>query len=698
MKLVIVEKPDACSSIAKVLGAARQQGYYEGSGYVCVPAFGHLLCLAKPDVYVGTTEWKLEQLPILPDKFILDPDKDKEKQLSLIKKLYQRLDIDAVINACDGDREGELIFRYIYRHINGAKPAQRAWMQELTAEGIKKAFAEMKPLSHYALLGDAGQCRGEADWLLGMNATRAFTKIANGSTLSLGRVQTPTLAIICERTLANKSFKSEPFYTLVLNVEKDGTKFTAKSERYKTLPQAQHDLKTAQNAPKIVAEAETKLRIEQPPLLYQLSDLQIAGNKTYGYSIAQVDEAAQALYLAGAMSYPRTDTSFITDTVFAEVPGILKKLSAFQDYVDVIQKLPQALNTNSVDDSKVTGHHALIPTKEFSPAKFQSLGEAEQNLLKLVIMRFVTAFGEPCKKDVSTIAIAAQDIKFFAKGSVITYAGWRNLFDVADEDEDGSKEDDQKLPKLAIGAALTAEVILTEGKTAPPKLFTEAGLIAYMRNCGKDVADKELKKVLVDKEGIGRPATRSAIIETLFKRQYIVKEKKYIVPTELGRKVYEMVKPLQLVNVTLTANWEQRLDRIEAGTLTAAQFGNDIRKFATEIVEEIKQIQAPALPLSTTNEDDLKCPKCSKKTVSVFEFNKRDTGKKQVAIHCKNKQCGWVYWNNAICGKILSATQLEKLVAKGKTDTIKGFTSKNGKAFDAKLSLKNDLSGLQFLF
>ncbi|GHT81345.1 DNA topoisomerase I [Bacteroidia bacterium] len=694
MKLVIVEKPDACNSIAKVLGAAKQQGYFEGNGYVCVSAVGHLLKLADSEAYTGTKEWRLDLLPILPKQFVVEPDPDKKERIAIIKKMYQRADIDSVINACDGDREGELIFRYIYRHIGGTKPAYRAWMQELTTEGIKKAFAGIKPISQYAALGDAGQCRGEADWLLGINATHCLTKIGNGSTLSLGRVQTPTLAIICERTLANKNFKSAPFYTLVLSAQKDGINFTAKSERYKELSQAQNDLQTAQNSPKTVIKAETKPCIEQPPLLFQLSDLQMAGNKIYGYSIAQIDDAAQKLYLAGAMSYPRTDTSFITETVFGEITGILKNLAGFENFAGAIKKLPNTLNNNTVDDSKVTGHHALIPTKELTPAKYQQLEEVERNLLNLVITQFIAAFGEPCKKDNTEIEIAAQNIHFSATGSVIIYAGWRGLFGTETSDAE-KNEDNQTLPKLKVNDTLIGEIAIAEGKTTPPKLFTQAGLIAYMMHCGKDVQDKELKKVLVDKEGIGRPATRRAIIDKLLKRKYVETQKKYIVPTELGMKVYEMVKPLSIVNVSLTAQWEQKLDQIEAGKFSAIQFGDEMRKFTTEIVQEIKQIQPPALPLSTTTDNDLKCPKCGKKTASVFEFTKKETGKKQVAVHCKDKQCGWVYFNNPFCGKSLTASQLETLVAKGKTGIVKGFTSKAGKPFDCVMKLKKDLSGIE---
>jgi DNA topoisomerase-3 len=295
----------------------------------------------------------------------------------------------------------------------------------------------------------------------------------------------------------------------------------------------------------------------------------------------------------------------------------------------------------------------------------------------------------------------AQDIKFAATGAAITKAGWRELFLLEDkEQEEAQQEEAQPLPKLAVGDSITGSIALTEGKTTPPKLFTEASLIAYMMSCGKEVADKELKKILVDKEGIGRPATRRAIIDTLLsKRKYVERQKKYIVPTELGVKVYALVKHLSIVNVALTAQWEQKLDQIEAGALTAKQFDSEMRRFTTEIVREIQQMKAPEMPLTSSSSNDLKSPKCKKKTASVFEFTKKDTGKKHTAIHCKDKQCGWAYWNNPVCGKTLSAAQLEKMVAKGKTDTIKGFTSKtSGKTFDSHLALKEDLTGVKFQF
>jgi DNA topoisomerase-3 len=695
MKLVIVEKPDACASVAKVLGAAKQQGYYEGNGYLCASAVGHLLQLAEPDAYTGSSKWILEQLPILPEKFMVIPDKDKEKQLGLIKTLYQRPDVDAVINACDGDREGELIFRYIYRYIQGNKPAHRAWLQELTAEGIKKAFREQKPLAQYATLGDAGQCRSEADWMLGMNATRALTLIGNGSTLSLGRVQTPTLAIICERTLANRSFTSVPFYVLLLSAQKNGVSFIAETERYEILAQAQSDLQTAKNSPKVVVSAETRLRTEQPPLLYQLSDLQMAGSKRYGYSIAQVDDAAQALYLKGVMSYPRTDTSFITDSVFAEVPTILKKLAGFPQYAGAVGKLPKTLNAHAVDNSKVTGHHALIPTKEFTPGQFQALNEVEQNILGLVIARFITTFGESCKKNITNVQIAAGGILFKARGSVILHEGWRGLLPSKEEDS----EDSPPLPPLAKGETLPSEITIAEGKTAPPKLFTQSTLIEYMQHCGKSIDDKELKKILIDKEGIGRPATRRAIIDTLFQRKYVEMQKKHIVPTELGLKVYEMVKRLSIASATLTAQWEQRLDQIEAGATTAQQFGKEMREYVAKTIAEIKQIPVPKLPVvENNNKNGVSCPKCGKSTAFTFEFQPKNKQEKQLAIHCIDKQCGWVYFNNPLCGKSLTQAQLKKLAGAGKTDLIKGFTSKTGKTFDARLVLKPDFSGVEFNF
>jgi DNA topoisomerase-3 len=704
MKLVIVEKPDACAAIAKVLGAAKQQGYYEGNGYLCAAAAGHLLKLAEPDAYTGSSKWLIEQLPVLPAEFILEPDKAdpyKEKQLSLIKKLYQRPDVEAVINACDGDREGEVIFRYIYKYIKGKKPAYRAWMQELTAEGIKKAFREQKPLARYAPLGDAGQCRGEADWMLGMNATRALSIICNGSTLSLGRVQTPTLAIICEAYLANKNFTAAPFYTLLFSSQKNGVGFTAETERYGSFMQAQGDLQAAQSSPKRVASIETSLRTEQPPMLYQLSDLQMEGSRRYGYTIAQVDDAAQELYLKGLMSYPRTDTSFITDSVFAEVPAILKKLAAFPQYADAVRKLPQALNTHSVDSSKVTGHHALIPTRELTPAQFQSLDEAAQNVLSLVIARFITAFGEACKKNITFAQVAAGDILFTTTGSVIVYEGWRGLLDSSSEDSEDGEKDAQALPKLTQGEILNGEAALAEGKTAPPKLFTQSSLIKYMQHCGRSIDDKELKKVLVDKEGIGRPATRRAIIDTLFHRKYVEMQKKHIVPTELGMRVYGMVKHLSIVNVALTAQWEQKLDQIEAGALPAQLFGDEMRQYVAKIVSEVKQIAVPKLPIVVENSDKqgAKCPKCGKCTAFIFEFQPKNAKGKQAAIHCIDKQCGWVYFNSPICGKSLTPTQLKKLAEAGRTDLIKGFTSaKTGKPFDMRLALKPDLTGVIFDF
>jgi DNA topoisomerase-3 len=697
MILVICEKPDAAKKIAGFLEKTQnRQGFLEGQKYLITWAIGHLIELAKPEEYTGNKKWDLKDLPIIPDNFILKPDPAKVAQIKTVKSLLDRNDVYSVINACDPDREGELIFRYIWKYLNGNKPVDRIWLNTFTKADVQKAFTNPESQNKYNSLAFAGKGRSEADWLLGMNGTMALSLAANRGTLSLGRVQTATLALICKRTLEHRDFVSQPFWVVELQCEKEGVIFSGETDPYFDREQATEALKKASQGTKIVAEIEVEKRTEKPPLLYDLTALQQKANQLFGYTATQTDSIAQALYQAGLMSYPRTDSRYIGENLFLQIPDLLKSIAKIGAFSKYLTGYPDTLSKHCVDDGKVTGHHALIPTAEPTQQVWDALDDTHRKLLGLVIVRMFQAFERDCQKEFTRLTINAGGVEFFVQGTKVIHPGWRRIFN--DREDDEGKE--QKLPGLIKDEIVQGEPTMYESKTKPPTLFTERSLIAAMKNCANELEDKSLKKTLQNVEGIGRPATRAAIIETLLQRKYCIREKDKIIPTELGFGVYHLVKDYKIANPVLTAEWEQKLDEIANNQRSYSGFITECKEYTAEIVKEIlSQVETNNLTQVSQKEDILGmalCPKCGKKSVKAFVY--QNDGKNITAIGCRNKECKFAYFNPEICSKRLTEKQLYDLVEKGITGLVKGFVNpKTGKGFDRKVRFRDDMKGVEFV-
>lgn len=657
--------------MAAVLGAKeRHDGYLSGNGYLVTWAFGHLVQLAMPDAY-GYTGFRRENLPILPQAFKYIPRQireDKEykpdpgvlKQLRIIRELFSRA--DRLVNFGDAGREGELIFRLIYNYTGCRKPFDRLWISSLTDRAIREGLDNLRPGNDYDNLYRAAEARAIADWEIGLNATQALSIAAGQGIYSLGRVQTPTLMMICCRYLENRDFTPQTYYRLKVSAEKDGTPFAAFSElRYETLPAANATL-AAVTATGTVAVADVQRRevSQDPPLLYDLTALQKEANGRYGFSADKTLSIAQSLYEKKVLSYPRTGSRYLSDDVFDEIPdriALLERYPAFAAHATVLKGT--SLNRRSVDAGKVTDHHALIIT-ECLPGK---LSADERTVYDMVAARLLEAFSARCLKDVTTVSFTAGNSVFTAKGTVIKSAGWRA---VRDEDDEGMAA----LPPLQPGEAFplqSAECV--EKQTKPRPLHTESTLLSAMEHCGRELQDDELRDSLKE-NGIGTPATRASIIETLFARGYVRRDKKSLVPTDKGLAVYYIVKDKRIADVEMTGQWETALAKIESGEMNPDTFRKGIEVYAAQITEELLQVQ-----VSVADAEHIPCPKCHFGRILFYP---------KVA-KCSNVDCSLTVFRNK-GEKQLTDSQIADLVTKGRTALIKGFRSKEGKTFDAYLT------------
>jgi DNA topoisomerase-3 len=590
MKVIIAEKPSVGREIAKVFGAiTKKDGYMEGKGYTFTWAFGHLLQLAPPQEY-GFRGWNVQNLPMLPQKFKLSIRKIKSKdgmiedpgvrkQLDIIKTLFD--EATEIIVATDAGREGELIFRYIYYYLKCKKPFKRLWISSQTDEAIKDGFRNLKPGSDYDTLFNSAHCRSQSDWLVGMNATQALS-LSSGtrSVLSLGRVQTPTLAMICSRYLENKNFVPEPFYQVSIILDKNGQLFKAVTdEKFKTKEEAQLIIDQVLPTGNIL-NVEAKPRKEPPPLLHDLSSLQQEANKKKGFTADQTLTLLQNLYESKLVTYPRTGSRYIGDDVFARVPNLIEKLKNHPEFGKQATVLSDAkLNKRSVNAKKVTDHHAILPTGELP----YQLSPDKQAIYDLVAGRMLEAFHQDCIKEITKIAVESG-AKFFASGTVIGVVGWRAVFNEPDEEK--KEEENTSLPKVQQGENLPViEKNLLEKQTKPKPLYNEASLLKSLETAGKDIDDEELRYAMKD-SGLGTPATRAAIIETLIKRDYVMREKKSLLPTQTGLAVYNVVKDYRIAQAELTGNWEKRLEEIRSGA-SVDGFQAEIRTYTTSITQEL---------------------------------------------------------------------------------------------------------------
>ena len=675
MIALIAEKPSVAKDIARIIGATqRNDGYLSGNGYMVTWAFGHLIQLAMPEAY-GVANFRRESLPIIPGDFQLIPRQVKAekgykadpgvlKQLKVIKEVFDQC--DRIIVATDAGREGELIFRYIFHYLSCHKPFVRLWISSLTDRAIREGMENLQPGERYDNLYLAAKSRSEADWLIGINATQALSVAAGQGVFSLGRVQTPTLVMICDRYLENKNFVPTKFWQLKASTASGGIGFTAQSTaRWEQQPEAIAALQRAKDAGQLVVKSvERKETAQEPPLLYDLTTLQKEANTKLNFSADKTLSIAQSLYEKKMMSYPRTGSRYISEDVFEEMPeriALLERYPRFAGYAAGLNGT--TLNRRSVNDGKVTDHHALIVTENL-PGE---LSKDERAVYELVAGRMLEAFSGKCVKDVTTALLSAGDTGFTVKGAVMKTAGWRAVF----SEQDTEDEDTATLPPLQEGQTLPLSgVDLLEKQTKPKPLHTESSLLAAMENAGKELEDAELKASLKD-AGIGTPATRAAIIETLFARQYIVREKKNLVPTDKGLAVYRIVKDKKIADVEMTGMWETALAKIEAGSMDADTFRKGIEVYAAQITAELLSVQ-----LSFASGETCPCPKCGNGRILFYP---------KVA-KCSNVDCTLTIFRNK-CDKQLTDKQIVELVTKRKTGLIKGFKGKNGKAFDASLVL-----------
>ena len=672
---MIAEKPSVAKDIARIIGATqRNDGYLSGNGYMVTWAFGHLIQLAMPEAY-GVANFRRESLPILPPDFQLIPRQVKAekgykadpgvlKQLKVIKEVFDQC--DRIIVATDAGREGELIFRYIFHYLNCRKPFVRLWISSLTDKAIREGLDNLQPGERYDNLYLSAKSRSEADWLIGINATQALSVAAGQGVFSLGRVQTPTLMMICDRYLENKNFVPTKFWQLKASTASGGIGFTAQSTaRWKQQPEAIAALQRVKDAGQFVVKSvERKEAAQEPPLLYDLTTLQKEANTKLNFSADKTLSIAQSLYEKKVMSYPRTGSRYISEDVFEEMPeriALLERYPRFAGYAAGLNGT--TLNRRSVNDGKVTDHHALIVTENL-PGE---LSKDERAVYELVAGRMLEAFSGKCVKDVTTVLLSAGDTGFTVKGAVMKEAGWRAVF----SEQDTEDEDTATLPPLQEGQTLPLSgVDLLEKQTKPKPLHTESSLLAAMENAGKELEDAGLKASMKD-AGIGTPATRAAIIETLFARQYIVREKKNLVPTDKGLAVYQIVKDKKIADVEMTGMWETALAKIEASGMDADTFRKGIEVYAAQITAELLSVQ-----LSFASGETCPCPKCGSGRILFYP---------KVA-KCSNVDCTLTIFRNK-CDKQLTDKQIVELVTKRKTGLIKGFKGKNGKVFDASLML-----------
>jgi len=591
MKVCVTEKPSVARDIARLLGANdKHDGYYEGNGYQVTWTFGHLCELKEPNDYTDQWKWwSLGQLPMIPQRFgiKLKDDEGIKKQFNVIRTLIASA--EEVINCGDAGQEGELIQRWVYQKAECARPVKRLWISSLTDESIRKGFEQLKDSKDFDNLYFAGLSRAIGDWILGMNATRLYTLKYSRSrdVLSVGRVQTPTLAMIVARYREIENFVPEDYWELKTKYR--GVTFNSTRGRFKTEDEARGIVGQIKQLPLTVTSVETKKGREAPPRLFDLTSLQVECNKKFGMSADEALKTIQSLYEKKATTYPRVDTTFLSDDIYPQVPGILQAMAPYANLtapVLALSKLPKSKKV--FDNSKVTDHHAIIPTN-VNPATV-AMTPDEKRVYHLIAMRFIAAFYPDCEFNTTTVMAEVGSYGFKATGKEILKQGWRELFNKPGDkatDEDGKEkaedEDNGTMPHFEKGESGPHEPSVIKRTTQPPKLYTEGTLLRAMETAGKTVDDEELRDAMKE-NGIGRPSTRAAIIETLFKRRYIRKERKSITPTLAGIQLIDTIHEPLLKSASLTGLWEKKLREIERGEYSAAQFIEELKTMIGEIV------------------------------------------------------------------------------------------------------------------
>ena len=587
MIVCIAEKPSVARDIAKVLGAnTSHEGYMEGNGYQVTWTFGHLCTLKEPHDYTAAWKpWALSRLPMIPQRFgiKLIADKGVEKQFKIIESLFQKA--DAIVNCGDAGQEGELIQRWVMQKAAVHCSVQRLWISSLTEEAIREGFKSLKDQSEYQSLYEAGLSRAIGDWLLGMNATRLYTLKygQNRQVLSIGRVQTPTLALIVNRYHEIANFKSEAYW--VLSTVYRDTTFTATKGKYGSVEEGQKDLQSIEGKEFTVTDVSKKEGKEAPPRLYDLTSLQVECNKKYGFSADQTLQTIQSLYEKKYTTYPRVDTTYLSDDIYPKCPDILHRLTNYAELTSPLagKKLPKSKKV--FDNSKVTDHHAIIPTGVVPTG----LSFAEERVYDEVCRHFIAVFYPDCQFATTTVLGKVEEVEFKTSGKQILVPGWREVIKPVKQDEEkkeGQEDEEKTLPSFAKGEHGPHQPQLAEKWTTPPKPYTEATLLRAMETAGKFVDDESLREVMKE-NGIGRPSTRAAIIETLFKRNYIKKGRKSLEPTPTGIELIGLIREDLLKSAELTGIWEKKLREIEQHKYEARQFLDELKQMVTEIVTTV---------------------------------------------------------------------------------------------------------------
>ena len=680
MKLVIAEKPSVAMSLAAVLGATeRKDGYLEGSGYLVSWCVGHLLELAQPEAYKEQyAKWRYEDLPILPENWKYEVPKDKKKQLALLCRLMKDKRVDSVVCATDAGREGELIFRLVYEYAGCNKPMERLWISSMEDAAIREGFDRLRPGSDYDKLYDAAVCRAGADWLIGINATRLFS-VLYGVTLNVGRVMSPTLALLVQRESDIESFISKPFYVPEITCggfTASGEKMTERSEAEKIRMDCDHNSA-------FVRSVEKQVKTIQPPRLYDLTTLQRECNRIYGYTAQQTLDYVQSLYEKKLATYPRTDSQYLTKDMLATAASLILWL---RDNMPFGKGCAGELDIDRVtDDSKVTDHHAIIPTVEIAQTDLTELPSGERDVLTLLAVRLLCATTQAHRFETVTAMLDCQGHTFTAKGKTILQSGWKEVerihrMSIRQSETEHRENEDAALPVLKEGQTFeTVSASLREGKTSPPKHYTEDTLLSAMETAGAEDMPED-----AERKGLGTPATRAATLEKLVSAGFVERKKKQLIPTKKGRNLIAVL-PDNIKSPILTAEWESMLKQVEHGELSATSFMDQIADMSRTLVKEHTAPEerfADLFPSSkgTVHEAVGVCPRCG---APVYE------GKK--GFFCDNRECSFALWkdNRFFSSKKKSITKsvAAALLKEGRISMSGLYSEKTGKTYDAEVIL-----------
>ena len=680
MKLVLAEKPSVAMSLSKVIGAdQRGDGYMEGNGYLVSWCVGHLVELSQPEAYDEKyAKWRYDDLPILPEHWQYQVSASTKKQFGILKKLMQRKDVESLICATDAGREGELIFRLVYHQCGCKKPVERLWISSMEDSAIREGFQKLRPGTEYDALYEAALCRERADWIVGINATRLFSCLY-GQTLNVGRVMTPTLAMVVMRDAAIRAFKPEPFYSAELKFRD----FQAGGERMKEKAEAEKLVaECCQAGSAIITKVEQKEKSEKPPALFDLTSLQREANRQLGFTAQQTLDYTQALYEKKLVTYPRTDSRYLTDDM---APLVSELVSVIQQSFQIQADVPAPVNAAQVINSKkVTDHHAIIPTKIAASYDISSLPSGEQAILTMLAVRLICAVGTPCLYAETVVEAECAGQKFRTKGKTATDIGWRRYAGKPSEEAEKNAGAGE-LPELSEGMTLElARVDLKEGKTSPPKRFTEDLLLSAMESASSDEFPAG-----VERKGIGTPATRAAIIEKLVQKGFIErrgdKKTKYLCSTDKGNALVTVV-PEQIQSPSMTADWEEKLLKIEHGEYDGDAFMGEISSMVSGLVKTYEAVKGADVLMQPERKVIGSCPACGS---DVCETAK--------GWFCRDKNCKFALWKEnrffQTLGKQMTEELAKQLVNQGKARLIHCYSRKSNRYYDTTVHVETGEDG-----